>query len=173
MAAGIAVSGFAAPNIKRHRDAAPVHEDFQNTSPYKAPAHMYSLTSDFLGGASSVQIPMNLNKATPSSVQQPIACMADIVLTADQELLVKMTLGLVWTQMTSLGASPLQPSQSTKFSQLVSFVASPGSEEVGHDVSLLEPMVLQVPPPSSRASAPTTSTVDRSFGTPSRACAGR
>ena len=172
LAAGIPVTGLVVPNIKRHRDAALAHEDLHSTSPSKASAHMYSVAADF-GGACSVQIPIKLNKAAPSSARQPIACMADIVLTADQELLIKMTLGLVWAQINSLGASPLRPSQLIKFLRLVPFVASSGSEEVERDISLLEPMVLQVPPPSTPTCASATSTVARSFGTPSRACAGR
>jgi hypothetical protein len=110
LAAGHAVAGLIAPVIKRNREAASSLDDCHNQSPTKASAHMYSLAADALGGAAGVQIPMKLNKSASScaqqhSAQQQSTPMIDISLTAEQELLIKMTLGLVWAHITSQGAS--------------------------------------------------------------------
>jgi hypothetical protein len=70
-------------------------------SPAKVPALMYALAADVLGGSPSIDIPIAINKARPSLVQQPCSPSFDSALTADLEQMMGITLRLVWAQLSS------------------------------------------------------------------------
>ena len=109
----MAVAVSAAPLVKRSRDATSSHDDSHNLSPGKAPALMYSLAANVLGGTPSIHIPIKLNKAHPPCAQQLLAPLADAALTAEERLTVSV-LCLVWAQLNSqlnLGAAPYASSQ--------------------------------------------------------------
>jgi hypothetical protein len=133
---------------------------------------MYSLAADFLGGAPSIQIPIKLNKAVPSSAHQSNAPMADAITTADQELLVKTTLSSVWSQISSLGglpspatcAAPVTPPSCRLRADRAGHVVA-GAH--GHSGAL--PALAQ----SNVSCAAVASLAARSSVTPSRACAVR
>jgi hypothetical protein len=117
-------------------------------SPAKVPALMYALATNALGGSPSIDIPIAINKTRPPSSQHQSAPFADGSLTADQERFMGIILRLIWAQLNSdlnLGAPycrsslqlhPLQPHPLLDFAE---------TDEIERDVSLLEPLVLQVP----------------------------
>ena len=122
LATGHAVAGLIAPVIKRNREAASSLDDLHNQSPTKASAHMYSLAADVLGGAAGVQIPIKLNKSASSCAQQQSAPVIDVSLTAEQELLIKMTLGLVWAHITSQGASSQRMTNAAEITSHIAYL---------------------------------------------------
>jgi hypothetical protein len=98
------------PLMKRNRDSSSAPEDQHTLSPTKVPVHVYSLPADYVGGAAGLHIPIKFNKAgSPATQQQQLASMIDVFYSADEELLIRSALSIVWAHITNLGNHPHPP----------------------------------------------------------------
>jgi hypothetical protein len=181
----LAAGNAAASVLKRNRDATSTQADSLALPPLQGFARLHSLASDNIGGASDLQLPVKFRLAMCPSVQHQVTPGEEDAVTAEQELLIRQSLRHIWAQSAGafsfpLGASHSSYSHLNRSSSITSFsLSTPSfradSQQIEVDVSLLQPMVLQVyiSFAGCHSSAHIASHGFRSFAIPLRACAAR